>query len=288
MNYNGIDISNCDGEIDFKKLKSTSVKNIIIKATEGVNFIDNKLEENYKNSKDLFKIGFYHFFSEKTSPKLQAKDFYTAIKEKKFDISPVLDIETNILNRSSKDISSRCLEFLKEFKLLSGLDCIIYTYRDFARNLLDNRVKNYKFWIAEYGKIKYTNDTGFKTIVGWQYSENGKLNGINSDCDLDIFTDEIYINKQKVLKEQTIKLNKLNRVSQHGVFTCTAYNLNIRSNPNLSSTVVGILNKGDKINYDSYIDSDGYRFISYIANSGNRRYIAERNLSNNKRFGTCV
>ena len=213
----GIDIANCDGVIDFKKVKNAGIECIIIKATEGVNFRDNNLEVNYKGAKAQgFNIGFYHFMSEKTSPTEQANDFWNAIKDKEYNIYPVLDIETNNLNRSRTQISDRCIEFLEEFKRLSGYDCIIYTGGYFGRDNLDNRVKKYNGWIAHYNVPKPM-ETGFK-VVGHQYSETGKVPGINANVDMDNFTEDIFINSAKKVatKEPAEEHKELYEISIQG------------------------------------------------------------------------
>ena len=188
----GIDISMHNGSIDFNEVKNDGVEVIIIKATEGVNYTDPKFEEYYNACKNLgFHIGFYHFMSEKTSPVEQAIDFYNAIKDKSFDVFPVLDVETNNMGRSSKIISDRCLAFLEQFANLSSMDCVIYTGAYFGRDNLDDRVKVYKGWIAHYG-VAEPMETGFK-VVGHQYSETERINGISGDCDLNHFTDGILL-----------------------------------------------------------------------------------------------
>lgn len=55
---------------------------------------------------------------------------------------------------------------------------------------------------------------------------------------------------------------------------------NVRSEPNTNAPIVATYGVGQKINYDSVYECDGYRWISYIgANSGQRRYVACRRLS---------
>lgn len=188
----GIDISHHNGTINFNSVKNSGIEAIIIKATEGVDYIDPKFKQHYNGCKGLgFHIGFYHFMSEKTDPVQQANDFYKAIKGLSYDIIPVLDIETNKLGRSQKQISDRCISFLNEFKRLSGIDCMIYTGGYFGRDNLDSRVKKYKGWIAHYGVSKPM-DTGFQ-VVGHQYSETGRVSGITGNCDMNNFTDGILL-----------------------------------------------------------------------------------------------
>lgn len=194
--FKGIDISMHNGAVDFNALKNGGINTVIIKATEGVDYIDPYLERHYKgaNAHGL-NIGFYHFMSEKTSPTQQARDFWKAIKDKNFNILPCLDIETNNMGRSRTGISDRCVEFLNEFKNISGLDCMIYTGGYFGRDNLDNRVKKYPGWIAHYG-VNKPMETGFE-VVGHQYTEDGRTAGVNTRVDMNNFTDGIFIKGSK-------------------------------------------------------------------------------------------
>ena len=200
----GIDISVHNGNIDFNTVKNAGVEAIIIKATEGVDFVDSLLENHYEGACGKgFCIGFYHFMSEKTSPTRQAEDFYNAIKDKEYNILPCLDVETNNMDRSVAEITDRCLEFLNRFKQLSGYDCMIYTGGYFGRDNLDSRIKNYPAWIAHYG-VAQPMATGFINVVGHQYTENGSISGINGNVDVNNFTNGILIgNKQVVVNNAT-------------------------------------------------------------------------------------
>ncbi|NEZ46487.1 glycosyl hydrolase [Clostridium niameyense] len=199
----GIDISMHNNTVDFKKIKNDGIEIVIIKATEGVNYVDPLLSQHYNGAKgENFNIGFYHFMSEKTEPSQQAVDFWNTIKEKQFNVIPCLDIETNNMGRNQKQISDRCIEFLEKFKSLSGLDCMIYTGGFFGRDNLDNRVKQYPGWIAHYG-VPSPMHTGFH-VVGHQYTEYGHVNGINTKVDMNDFKEDIFLNKKEMGKVEYI------------------------------------------------------------------------------------
>lgn len=193
QDINGIDISNCNDNINWNEVKNNGVSNVIIKATEGVNFIDSQLQVNYNNAIcNGMNIGFYHFFSNYTSPTQQARDFYNAIKDKSYNITPVLDIETNRTNCSKFVMTSRALEFLREFKNLSGYDCMIYSYTSFIEENLDYMaLLNYKLWVANYSSnCKYPIQWQ-PNYAGWQWSESYYIGG--KPFDSNIFTDKIYL-----------------------------------------------------------------------------------------------
>lgn len=211
LNLKGIDISMHNNNIDFEKIKENGINIVIIKATEGINYVDPSFNNYYDSIKNSgLNFGFYHFMSERTDPKQQAQDFWNAIKDKKFNVIPCLDIEVNSFNRTKQQISDRCIEFLEEFKNLSGYDCMIYTGGFFGRDNLDDRVKKYPGWIAHYG-VSEPMETGFK-VVGHQYTENGSVPGINGQVDLNNFSDEIFINKV----EQPTKTKELWEISING------------------------------------------------------------------------
>ncbi|MGO5075693.1 GH25 family lysozyme [Clostridium sporogenes] len=204
----GIDISMHNGSINFSAVKSSGCNIVIIKATEGVDYVDPYLNQHYNGAKgQSMNIGFYHFMSEKTDPSQQAVDFWNAIKDKQFNVIPVLDIETNNQGRSQGQISDRCVQFLTKFKALSGYDCLIYTGGYFGRDNLDSRVKKYKGWIAHYG-VNTPMTTGFN-VVGHQYTEKGRINGVSTRVDMNNFTDGIFIGKTNAPSNSSCTSNNI-------------------------------------------------------------------------------
>lgn len=201
--YKGIDISSCNwdnGRIDFNSVKNDDVEAVIIKATEGVDWKDDTLERNYQGVKanGVEHIGFYHFMSERTDPSEQARDFWDAIKDKQYDIMPCLDIETNNYDRSSFEITNRCLEFIQTFKELSGQNVMLYSGAYFSRDNLDFRIKNQPLWVAHYG-VNTPMSTGFVNVVGHQYSESGRVEGIRGNVDMNNFNDGMLLDNANIV-----------------------------------------------------------------------------------------
>lgn len=193
-NLKGVDLSNWQGNIDFEKIENSGYDVVILKASEGTGFIDPSLEVNYgKAIKTNLKIGMYHFMSEKSDPKDQAKFFWNIIKNKKIHVYPILDIETDTLNRGAKAVTDRCLDFLDEFKRLSGYSCVVYTYTSFANTKLDSRLKKYMSWIAHYGVTTPGTNRVWDNWAGFQYTDKEKVSGVISPCDANEFKLEILI-----------------------------------------------------------------------------------------------
>lgn len=66
------------------------------------------------------------------------------------------------------------------------------------------------------------------------------------------------------------------RFTRKGTFKVTVDTLNVRTDPNAKTgKAVATYKKGQTFNYDSYTITNGYVWLSYISNSGSRRYVAE-------------
>ena len=62
--------------------------------------------------------------------------------------------------------------------------------------------------------------------------------------------------------------------------------INVRTKPTTKANVVATYSKGEYVNYDTVVIGDRYNWISYISNSGERRYMAIRDKKgDNKMWG---
>ena len=82
----------------------------------------------------------------------------------------------------------------------------------------------------------------------------------------------------------TVDSSKFNE--EAGTFTVEVSALNVRASAGLSGEIVAVYTAGQTINYDGWIDNDGYIWITYIAGSGNRRYVAVGQSQNGKRINS--
>lgn len=77
---------------------------------------------------------------------------------------------------------------------------------------------------------------------------------------------------------------KPKRKAKKGRATVTTNILNVRNSPKASGKAVATYKKGEKFNYDSYIDTNGYRWLSYISYKGQRRYVAQKTLNGKESY----
>lgn len=62
--YEGIDVSNWQGYIDYRQVAQSGIKVVYIKSSQGSNIKDAYFDINYENAKaNGLKVGFYHFLT---------------------------------------------------------------------------------------------------------------------------------------------------------------------------------------------------------------------------------
>lgn len=193
----GIDISNNDGSCDFSAIANDGYEYVYLKATEGKSYQDTYMDGFYNGCKSNgLKTGAYHFLVGTSSPESQAQNFYQKIKDYEWDLIPMMDIETNF-----DELSDYVVRFINTFKQLSPLQLGIYSYTGFIDYISDisDVIKDIPFWEANYNNNPWgLRDNFFNNRIGHQYSETGKVSGINVNCDINVFTDGVLLSNTSI------------------------------------------------------------------------------------------
>ena len=206
--YRGIDVSNWSGYINWREVRDAGIEVAIIQASEGTFYRDPYLHEFYNGAKENgIKVGFYHFFNPGSSPtpSEQARYFVDTIRGLDSDLKLVLDLEqTGGLD--NYEVTRQAIEFLEEVRNYSGLDVAVYTYTNFAQyNLYEGLgLSEYPLWIAQLSEGGPSpNPIWGNKYVAWQYSDTGRVRGINASTDLDLVYDGMFLDdSEDVPKEQ--------------------------------------------------------------------------------------
>ena len=182
-----IDVSTWQGSIDFKKVKSAGYDYVIIRAGYGKEKSqkDNMFETNYKKAKSAgLKVGAY-WFSYAMSPSTataEADACLSCIKGKKFELPVYYDMEYQpAMSTSNSNYTKMAVNFCNKLKsngFKSGVYSSASVY-DYLLNRTTLKNNGISIWNAEwYTKPSITCDV-------WQYSDNGRINGISTNVDLD-------------------------------------------------------------------------------------------------------
>lgn len=195
----GIDISKYQKDIS----NFNGVDFVIVKATEGVGYVDKSCDTLYQKAKAQGKkLGVYHFARpDLNSAEAEANFFVENVKGYVKEAILVLDWEPGgsvvvgdnaIPNISRVDWAKAWLDKVYS---LTGVKPIIYMSQSPENSYDWSQVANadYGLWVAKYGAnngqqgtqptIKY-----WKFYALWQYTSKGRVSGYNGDLDLDVFS----------------------------------------------------------------------------------------------------
>lgn len=196
ISHKGIDVSKYQEKIDWKKVAQDDVEYAFIRLgirgyTEGEIKEDDTFQDNIKGALDNgIETGIY-FFTQATSveeAEEEAKFVLDAIEPYNITYPVVLDVEAvNVDNARTEDLTKEerteyCIAFCEMIKN-AGYTPMVYGNLKTFMLLLDlEQLEEYDKWFAQYDtELYYPYD--FKI---WQYTDKGKVSGINTEVDMNI------------------------------------------------------------------------------------------------------
>ena len=183
------------------------IKFIYIKSTEGATLLNPYYKTDYRAARaNGFRVGSYHFFSPNSPAALQARQFLKHTIIKKGDFPPVLDVEplpSQIKKMGGAQVLfARVRTWLRFVEREVGVKPILYINQPFVNKYLNQAPDlkhNYKIWIARYGEYKPDIH-----LVYWQLCPDGRVTGIHSHVDINVFNGykDAY---DKFVKDEVVK-----------------------------------------------------------------------------------
>lgn len=253
--YQGIDVSEWQGRINFKEVAESGIEVVYIRASEGTSYIDPYFMDNYRGAKENgIKVGFYHFLTATTTEEAEreAKFFVSNIKGLEPDCKLAMDFEVfNGLGR--EEINRISKVFLEKVEELSGKECVIYSDASNARDVFDEELaKKYPIWVADYFVDEPANNGKWDSWVGFQYSDKGRIKGISGNVDRDRFTGGIFLSDTSSIPNDTT------------------------SNPEQNFKEI-IIKRGDTLSKIAKEYNTSYQYLAKINNisNPNRIYVGE-------------
>lgn len=186
----GIDVSKYQSTIAWEEVKAMKVKDIqlgfaFIKATEGIGNTDPHFKRNWKKTKDNGIIrGAYHFFIASKDGRMQAENFIDKVELEPGDLPPVLDAE-QLNGTSAAQLKKEMKKWLDIVENHYGVTPIIYTNVDFYNRNLGAEFDRYPLWVAHYYQPEQPRIG--RGWLFWQHSDEGRVNGIVSKVDFNVF-----------------------------------------------------------------------------------------------------
>lgn len=194
-----IDVSSHNGEIDWNKVKESGVDGAMIRLGyrgygDATIVEDECFQKNIAGAKNAgLKVGVY-FFSQATTPE-EAIEEAEYVTEKiwgrgvslpvAFDMEPFMGNE-RFLNHDIKSKTEMADAFLKVTSKF-GYEPILYGNPTWLTNDVDiSKLTEYPIWLAHY---TYSTEWPYMFRM-WQFTSQGRVNGISGDVDLNIIFDK--------------------------------------------------------------------------------------------------
>ncbi len=218
LSYQGIDVSNWQGYINYAEVRNAGIQVVYIKASQGTNIKDAYFDINYENAKaNGLRVGFYHYLTATTVEEAQeeATFFVSVISGKTPDCKLVLDYET-FGSVGREEINAIARNFMERVEQLTNKEVILYSDLSNAQNIFDRSLaEDYDLWIAYYeDRNNLINiETSWNTYIGVQYIDRGRVNGINGSVDRDLYTEEIFLNETSEIPNNAENTSPMNTES---------------------------------------------------------------------------
>lgn len=200
----GIDVSHHQRYIDWGKLDKQAVQFVFIKATEGGNHKDSLFQQNWRLARyHGIPCGAYHFFTFCKDGDEQARNYIHYVPKDSIDLPPIIDLEYggNCMKENWKE--DLIVEIDKYFEIIEDhyqQKVIIYTTNEFYKNYLIGQFPDNPIWIRDI--LSEPNLPDGRKWLFWQYTNRGRLDGIETNVDLNAFVGS---------KEEFEKLKRIKR-----------------------------------------------------------------------------
>lgn len=196
ISHKGIDVSKHQGEIDWEQVAAEGVEFAFIRVGNrgygsGAIVEDPQFEANIVGAiTNGIKVGVY-FFTQATT-EAEALEEAQFVLEKiapykitcpvVLDVEKVSDSEARMNKISTEERTANTITFLETIEA-AGYQTMLYHNMEMGTLMLDlTQLEKYEKWLAYYSKeFYYPYEFGV-----WQYTDKGKINGINGNVDLNI------------------------------------------------------------------------------------------------------
>lgn len=190
MQRKGIDVSYWQGTIDWEKVKAAGIEFAMIRAGYGNNNIDKQFVRNISECNRLgIPCGVYWFSYALNveQARREAQHCLAAIKPYRVEYPVCFDFEYDSIRYAKekgvtigKALATAFVEaFCSEIEK-AGYYAMNYANKDYLRNMFDMaKLSKYDLWYAFWSSSCDRKDIGI-----WQYTDKGKVPGINGNVDM--------------------------------------------------------------------------------------------------------
>ena len=197
----GLDISHHQEKVNWT-LVDKKYKFIILKATEGQNFLDTDFLYNWNNARlNGFVVGAYHFFVMTSSGEAQADFYISKVPDSEKTLPPIIDLEISTKKYKKPDVIEHLRVMVEKLEKHYKKKVIFYVNYNTYNAYIKGEFPENKIWITDYKYFPKIDEEN-RWII-WQVSRRGRIEGIPG------FTDKNVLRKGMTV-EEIINQSKIN------------------------------------------------------------------------------
>jgi GH25 family lysozyme M1 (1,4-beta-N-acetylmuramidase) len=183
----GIDVSYYQGDITWSRVAKSDVQFAFIRVYDGTQIFDEKFVANWNGARRSgVARGAYQFFRPEQSPVDQADLLIAALKKYGAgELPPALDLETTG-SLPLDVVVQRAKIWIDRVRSALGVEPILYTNPGMWRFRPLVEFATQPLWLAHYTSACPELPRGFVRWSYWQFTENGRIPGIEGPVDLDV------------------------------------------------------------------------------------------------------
>lgn len=270
----GIDVSSHQGEVDFQKVAKDGISFVILNAGYGRSVTQKSIyfDGNYEKAKTAgLMIGayWYSYAVSAADAVAEAQACIEAIKGKELDLPVFIDIEEQSQFAKGREFCSAVADAFCGEITKHGYKAGIYiSYSPLMDYISPEMREKYPVWVAQYHT-----ECQYKDAAIWQYTDNGRVDGITGAVDINYLMDDTIISSKKpVSKNQSGAVQGANsaKAVKKTVKVCAVSGVNLRQSPRMSGRILGAVPNQTalRVTKESKADKYTWGLTEYKGKSG--------------------
>lgn len=191
----GMDVSVYQGDVDFSAARAGGIELVYLRASYGFDGVDACFRAHTAGARDAgIPYGYYHYVTARTpeEARRQADFFADTIAGTGYALRPAMDFEA-LDGLTVAQASAVAVAFLSEVEARTGHTPVVYSDDYNASHRFDASVARWPLWAAAYGPSEPQVTANWSAWVGFQYTDKGRVPGVNGYVDLDRFTLDVVL-----------------------------------------------------------------------------------------------
>jgi len=184
----GIDVSYYQADIAWLRVARSGIRFAFIRLADGADIFDSKFEANWAGARRAKILrGAYQFFRPAESPIDQADLVIRTLRKHGLgELPPVIDIEVTD-GVPLATVARNAKIWIEHVRSQLGVEPIVYTNPGMWRWGGAEPLASQPLWLAHYTEACPALPPPWKKWTFWQYSDDGRIGGIEGPVDLDVF-----------------------------------------------------------------------------------------------------